>query len=158
MKPLGTDVLNLNLHPCCQTSLLYIKGFDIKVTHRRIQSMRSHASHSHHCHCHYCNVDLCCSIMSHAPLFLYLSCIHVNIACLFNILSTLVDTCMIIGGLECMLNVIFLLHTKHKTIMISSVPLCYTKRCNVNNYHMKSYVCWQIVSYWQIAYVTLWNL
>ena len=46
---------------------------------------------------------------------------------------------------------------KRKTI-ISSIPMCYAKHHNVHGFHFKSYLCWQIVSYWQLTDVTHWDL
>ena len=40
---------------------------------------------------------------------------------------------------------------------ISSIPMCYVKCQNVNIVTLKSHLCWQIVSYWQSADVTLWK-
>jgi hypothetical protein len=77
----------------------YQGNLDMKIIHQRIQITRSHASHCHHCH-HY-NVDFvlfqnvtCC------PNSLS-SCIHINTAYFFNIMCTLIVTCVILGRLEC---------------------------------------------------------
>ena len=76
--------------------------FYIKRIHQRIQTTRSHTSHCHHCHyCHYCNVNF---VLLHTVKHYTkspLSCIHVNMANLLNIMCTLVAAGMILGRLEC---------------------------------------------------------
>ena len=57
LSPEGMDVLILNLPLCCHISLPYIMGFEIKIIHQGIQTIRWYASCCHHCH--YCNVDFC---------------------------------------------------------------------------------------------------
>ena len=62
-KPWGTNVLHVNLPPCCHISLSCIMGFDIKkTTHQNIQTTCSHALGL---------LTLCYSILSHATLILY---------------------------------------------------------------------------------------
>ena len=53
--PWGTNVLNVNIPPCCHIFLQYIMGFDIKLIHQSIKTKHSHASCCHYCHC--CKVD-----------------------------------------------------------------------------------------------------
>ena len=43
-------------------------------------------------------------------------------------------------------------------IVISSIPTCYAKCHHINIFHLKCYLCWQIVSYWYLADVKLWNI
>jgi hypothetical protein len=66
------------------------------------QIIEATCSHALHClHCHYWNVDF---VLFHNvtcytnPL---LSCIHVNITNLLNIMCTFVATCVILGRLKC---------------------------------------------------------
>ena len=57
-----------------------------------------------------------------------------------------------------MLNNIFACILKYKTI-IWSIPMCYTKCHILNNFVLlNTYLCWQVVSYWQLMDVTLWDL
>ena len=48
---------------------------------------------------------------------------------------------------------------KQKKTIISSIPICYTKCHNVNkNFTYNSYICWLIISYWQLVDMTLGDL
>ena len=101
-KTQGMYILYLNLPPCCHISLSYITNFDIRVIH---QEFKPHAC-THHVVIIVINVInamliLCYSIMSHATLILFLSCIQINTIYLLNITCTLVATCMLLGRLDC---------------------------------------------------------
>jgi hypothetical protein len=78
-------------------------GFDIKLFHQRIQTTHSHTSCCHHCQ--YCNVDLVLFHISIRYTNSLISCIHVNTVDLLNIMCTLVAMCMILGRLECILDI-----------------------------------------------------
>ena len=108
MKPKGTNVLNLTLHPCCHISLIYI-NFDIKRFHQMSQTTHSHASHCHYCH--YCNVDF--MLLHNITCYTNFSssCIHVNTTNILNITCTLFATSMILRRLE----------SNHPTFMLTQV-------------------------------------
>jgi hypothetical protein len=60
-----------------------------------------------------------------------------------------------------MLNKYLLSYTKmkHMNKIISSILTCYTKHHNVDNFSLQFfYICWYIISCWQLVNVTLWNL
>ena len=78
---------------------LVYHGFDIHVSHQRIQTTHSHTSHYHYCH--FCNVDLVTFHNVTCYTNSLLACIHFHIADLLNITCTLLATCMILRRLEC---------------------------------------------------------
>ena len=105
-------VPSLSLSPRCHIYLPYIIGFDIKRNHQQQKkTTRSHASRCHHhIYRQNCNVDFvpfhdvtCC-------MDSLLSRIHANAKNLVNTMRALVATCMILGRLECIANVL-VLHT-----------------------------------------------
>ena len=84
--------------------LIYIMFLTL-IIHQRSKTTRSYTSCCHHCHYkHYCNVG---SVLFH-DVTLYtnslLSCIHVNTTNILNIMCTLVAIGMILGRLDCIVN------------------------------------------------------
>jgi hypothetical protein len=77
--------------PCYHITLSYIMGFDVKIIHQRIQTLRLHASHCHRCqYGHYCNVDYvsCHNITCYTNSAL--AHLHVHTTNLLNITCALV--------------------------------------------------------------------
>ena len=98
-ETLGNGCAQLYIPSCRHISLPYVTIFAIKMIHQRIQTTRLHASCSHYCH--YLHVDFVLFHNITCYTNYLLSSIHVDTTYLFNIMCTLVATCVILGRLEC---------------------------------------------------------